>query len=198
MADEQVMSAETMSFIKTIDKQIGEKYLVSLQDVITDPDTVARKPNAKEILAGMKTDANAYFDSLLKNLEDEAKRFNAELESVSALYIQISEHIKAKAQSSNVPVIKPVSVERDASKEETIIVSTDDTAIELLISKLIGASTYVADTSTTYKTYTIGSWLFSGSKNYNLGLNPPSSVILNIEASRDEINFRIDGVAARF
>ncbi|MDE1827772.1 MAG: hypothetical protein KGH65_01275 [Candidatus Micrarchaeota archaeon] len=198
MSEEQGISAETMSFVKTIDKQIGEKYLLGLQDVITDPDVVAKKPNAKEILAGMKADTNAYFDSLLKNLEDESKRFNAELEGVSALYKQISEHIQAKAQSANVPVIKPVSVEREISKEETIVVSTDDTAIELLLARLIGASTYIADLSTSYKTYTIGSWLFSGSKNYNLSLNPPSSVILNIEASRDEINFRIDGIAARF
>ncbi|MDE1845742.1 MAG: hypothetical protein KGH53_00445 [Candidatus Micrarchaeota archaeon] len=197
MAEDTGISSETSSFIKTIDKQLGDKYVVSLQEIVADQNALARKQNAKEIVSNMKGDVNSYFDSLLKNLEDEERRFTAELQSASTLYAQINDHIKAKAQSMNVPMIKPVSVERNEEGEETIIISAEDTAVELLVGRLIGSCTYVADLSTTYKTYTIGSWLFSGEKNYNLSINPPSSVILNIEESRDEINFRLDSIQGR-
>ncbi|HVA82616.1 MAG TPA: hypothetical protein VNF06_00430 [Candidatus Aquilonibacter sp.] len=197
MAEESGISPETSSFIRTIDKQLGEKYLVSLQEIVADSTSLSRKPNAKEILGNLKGDVNSYFDSLLKNLEDEERRFNLELQNANELYSKINDHIKAKAQAMNVPMIKPISVERDTENEETIVISTEDTAIELLIGRLIGSCTYIADISTTYKTFTIGSWLFSGSKNYAVSVNPPSSVILNIESSREEINFRLDSIQAR-
>lgn len=197
MADDNTLSAETMNFVKTIDKQLGEKYVVSLQDVLSDSSSISRKGNAKDSIGNLKADVNAYFDSLLKNLEDEEKRFNSELEAASELYKKVSDFISSKCQTMGVPLIRPVAVERDQDKEETIVISVEDTAIELLISRLISNSTYIADTSTTYKTYNIGSWLFSGDKNYNINVNPPSSIILNIEASRDEINFRLDSIQGR-
>lgn len=197
MAEEEALSAETMSFVKTIDKQLGDKYIITLEDVLSDASALKRKGNPKEAIGNLKGDVNSYFESLLKSLEEEEKRFTQELESANELYRKISEFILAKTQAMSIPLVKPISVERDEEKEETIVIAVDDTSVDLLITRLISNSTYIADTSTTYKNYKIGSWLFSGPKNYNITVNPPSSIILNIESSRDDINSRLDEIMGR-
>ena len=49
--------------------------------------------------------------------------------------------------------------------------------------------------STQYKEHTIGSWLFSGAKNYILTINTPPNPILTIENSRALIENTLDALS---
>jgi hypothetical protein len=102
--------------------------------------------------------------------------------------------IKNKASFASIPFIRPGSIDRDVEKEEDIIILTYDNSVDSLITRLVGVVHYVADLSTQYKDYNLGSWLFSGNKNYTLTINPPSSILFNIEVSKNEINFKLDSV----
>jgi hypothetical protein len=194
MANDVDLSQEALGFVKIIDKKIGAKYGVSLQAVLSDPSVLAKSGDARTIVENLRNEVNNYLDSVLTKMEDEQKKFNNDLENANMLYKKLNEQIRTKAANADVPFIKPISVDRDESKDENIVVAQYEVAVELLVDKLLSVSNYVADVSTDYNNYMIGTWLFSGQKNHVLSVNPPSSAILNIEASRDEISLALDDV----
>ena len=188
------MDADTAAFLREIDKRYADKYTLSVRDAILSPEAVVKLSNPQQTLSQMKDDVNAYFDSLLGGMQDEQQKFNVELENATNLYSKISEMIKEKATAASLPLINPITIERNEQLEETIVISHTDSSIEPLIHKLVNISNYVADTSTKYKEYTIGSWLFSGQKVYTLAINPPASIILGMETAKNEIILRLDSV----
>ena len=85
-------------------------------------------------------------------------------------------------------------LERDETNDETRIISAYNDSIGELFDKILEKSNFIADLSTDYHEYKIGSWLFSGQKNYVLTINQPSSVVLSVENSRDEILALLDSI----
>jgi len=97
-----------------------------------------------------------------------------------------------------VPYIKPKSIERKEEADENVIIDKYEPGMESLIGKLLSNAVYVADVSVPYKNYILGSWLFSGQKNYLLSLDTPTSLVLNIETSRDVISYLLDTISGVF
>ncbi|MDE1761735.1 MAG: hypothetical protein KGH59_03400 [Candidatus Micrarchaeota archaeon] len=189
------LSDNAQDFVEEIDRKIVGKYEFSLQEILADPKAIATKPNPEASVAGIKKEVNQYFDEILADYGDEQKEFTKQLQAANSLSSAINDAIKSKFAGKGIPIISPVTVDRDTTKEETIIVSAYDQSVESLIIKLASISNFVADTSTKYNNYTIGSWFFSGEKSYTLAVNPPISVVLNIESARAEINERLDAIS---
>lgn len=193
MADDEFkLSQSSESLAREIDEKIGNKYGISLLEILTNPEVISTRENSKEVLDSLKNEVDDYFNSILENLGDEQKEFESQLKSITAETERVNKLLSEKAATSKTPFMTVNSIERDLDKEETLVVNRYEDSTDKLVDKLMGVSYYVADVSTAYKEYSMGSWLFSGNKNYVLSLTPPDSVILELESSREEISSRLD------
>jgi hypothetical protein len=101
---------------------------------------------------------------------------------------QLSQNITSQARQNNTPVIRPVTMERDATREERLYIDAFDNSVISLVQRLVASSMLVADLGAAYKEYKIGSWLFSGNKNYLLSVYMPDNTLLSLETSRAELD----------
>ncbi len=174
--------------ITGIDKQFGSKYKFSLRALLTDPSKYAMQPNVQITIANMKEDVDKYLDGKAAALTAEQKDLEDQAAKADSVTGQLTRSITMNAKQSNVPVIKPLTVNRDPTKEKTIYIDSVDGSVNALVEKLVASSLMVADLSTTYKDYKFGSWLFSGNKDYVLNVFVPDSPYLMLESSRIEID----------
>lgn len=184
----ELWSDYTDMLINGIDKQVGSKYKFSLRALLTDPTKYAAQQNVQMAIDNMKEDVDNYIDGRVKALADEQRSLDDAASKADSITGQLGRSISLQAKQNNVPMIKPVTVDRDTAREETIYIDAVDNGVASLVQKLVSSSMLVADLSVSYKNYTVGSWLFSGSKNYVLSVYMPDSTLLALEASRSEIN----------
>lgn len=189
---------QTDRFINELDERISDKYGISFRDLILNPNKFATKKDMPLTFQNIRKDVDAYFDDLMDSFKDEKAKLDSELESLTAQYHEIDATITNKAALARVPYIKPKSIERKEEADENVIIDKYEPGMESLIGKLLSNAVYVADVSVPYKNYTLGSWLFSGQKNYLLSLDTPTSIVLNIETSRDVISYLLDTISGVF
>ena len=67
-----------------------------------------------------------------------------------------------------------------------------------LLAKLSANSSFIADFSTTYKTYNLGQWLFDGQKNFLISVAMEPNPYMDLDSAKDEINMIMDGVEGYF
>jgi len=183
----EMWSDYTDMLIAEIDKSIGSKYKFSLKALLTDPSKYMSQQNIQVTIANMKEDVDSYFSEKAKGMVEEQRSLEDAASKADSMTGQLGRSIVTQARQGNVPVIKPVAVERDLTKEMTIYINAIDNDILSLIQKLMLSTVLVADLSTSYNNYRIGSWLFSGNKNYRLNVFMPDSPLLMLEASKAEI-----------
>jgi hypothetical protein len=197
MAKQAPWDEQTDMFIADLDTTISKKYNLTLRSLLMNPDKYLNKKGIIDTVNTMKKDIDNYFSELLEGMEDEQHKLETEMEGASAQYTQIDSIISNKSSISRVPYVKPLFISRNTNGEEVIVVEQYTEDLDALIGKLVNGSSYVADISATYKQYHLGSWLFSGAKNYVLTLNPPVSPVLAIENGRITIDSILDDLVNR-
>lgn len=193
MADgDSPFSAQTSTVIAEIEKANRGKYEFSITGVLEG--TI----KATQQQVKMTRDAvDAYFSDAKRSLAGEQARFEADLQKADAEYRKMDDVIRNKAVTARVPYLKPVFVDADAQGQEEITIDSYGSAVDLLITKLIGVSNYVADTSGSYDKYTLGSWVFSGQKAYAITITPPSSPLVALDRSQNEIDAALDSLSSK-
>jgi hypothetical protein len=186
MAD--LWSDYTDMLIAGIDKQFSSKYKFSLRALLTDPTKYASQQNVQVTIDNMKEEADKYLDDRVTALGAEQKDFDDAAAKADSISGQLARSITMNAKQNNVPVITPVAVDRDMTREKRVYIDTIDSSVTMLIEKLAASSMLIANLSTTYKEYTFGSWLFSGNKDYVVSVFVPDSSLLMLEASRIELD----------
>ncbi|MDE1851321.1 MAG: hypothetical protein KGH69_01360 [Candidatus Micrarchaeota archaeon] len=193
MADgNPAFSEQTRTVIGEIERENKGKYEFSISGII-EGSTKATQQQVKMV----RDAVDAYFSDAKKSLVGEQARFETELQKADAEYRKMDEVIRNKAVTARVPYIKPTFVDADSQGQEEITIEGYSGAIDLLITKLVSVSNYVADTSGIYDKYTLGSWVFSGQKAYVLTITPPSSPIVAIERSQREIDAALDSLSSK-
>ena len=186
---------DTDGFISDLDDIVSKKYGMTLRSLLLNSAKYTGRLDAGATIDGAKEEVRAYFDSLLEGLKDEQAKLHSELEIANSQYISVDSVVTDKAAAARIPYIKPMYVSRQRESEEVVFIERYDESLEPFVGKLVAASNYVADVSAVYKTYHLGSWLFSGAKNHVLTINPPTSPILTIESSRDTVNDMLDALS---
>ncbi len=194
MPKELPWDEDTDGFISDLDDIVSKKYGVTLRSLLLNPAKYTARQGAEKLVNGAKEEVSAYFGSLLDGMKDEQARLQSDMETADSQYIAVNSVITDKAAAARIPYIKPMYVSRDRESEESVLIERYDESLEPFIGKLVSASNYIADVSAVYKKYHLGSWLFSGSKNHVLTLNPPASPILTIDAGMDAISGMLAGI----
>ena len=190
-------SDETDQFISNIDRQIVQTYGVSLREVLLYPEKFANTKDINKKLDDMKKDIDAYFDKMREGMKDQEDEFEKALEFADAQFTKIDGIVATKASLSRVPYMKPVYVDSDSSKSEEIFIDQYNNGLDALLTKLVNISNYIANVSNTYKKYTLGSWLFSGQRNYIITVSTPNSPVLMIDRLNNEIGNLVDSAYDR-
>ena len=196
-ADNIPWDNETDQFITNIDGQVVQSYGISLRELLLNPERFANTKDISKKINDIKAAVDGYFGKLRDGMKEEQERFEQALEFADAQYAKIDGIISTKASLSRVPYIKPSFIDSDPTIKEEIFVDQYSNSLDALIGKMINISNYVADISTTYKKYTIGSWLFSGQKPYIITINTPPSAIMVIDRINSEIGDELDSVYER-
>ncbi|MDE1868797.1 MAG: hypothetical protein KGH60_02415 [Candidatus Micrarchaeota archaeon] len=191
----ELWSDYTDMLISGMDRQMNTKFKVSLRDLLTDPSRYASQQNIQITVGNIKEEVNRQIDARIAAMGDAAKALEDAAAKADSLTGQISQSINVQARQNRVPVIKPVAVDRDVTREERIYVDSANADVSSLIEKLVSTSTLVADTTTAYKNYRIGEWLFSGQKNYVMRVYLPRNGVVSLEASRGELTTLLDAAA---
>ena len=173
--------------IKNVDKQISTKYKFTLRSLLTDPSKYVSQPNIQMTIENLKEEVDNYINGKAKDMAAEKKAFEDATMRSDALTGQLSQSIAMQARQNNVPVIKPVTVDRDTDEDVRIYVDSAENGILSLVQKLASSSMLIADFTAAYGNYKVGEWLFSGNRNYVISVYLPSNSYLLLQSSRDEI-----------
>jgi archaellum component FlaC len=191
----EILSDYTQSLVKDMDKEAGTRFSLSISEAINNLDKYATRPNIGVTISNMKEYANKYIDNALGSVSKEAKDMEDDLSRADSITRQLTQNISMQAKQHEVPIIKPFNVARDISKEETIeIDSIDDQTIKLM-ERLALRSDMIADFSYKFKEKAVGSWLFSGAKNYVVNVHVPQNEAMNLELAREELNGVFDAAS---
>jgi len=188
---------QTDSFIRDIDTSVTAKRNISLRTLLLEPQKYAGTANLTATIKEVKLDVDAYFTELLSNLAQEEQELTSDMEKADSIYTQVNQTINNRAGIGRVPFLKPQDVDFGSTNPETIYIGQYSGQLDALITKLINTSTYICDLSTTYRKYTIGNWLFSGSRSFVLAVQAPESPVISIENARDQINTLIEEASIR-
>ncbi|MCL4364931.1 MAG: hypothetical protein M1569_00435 [Candidatus Marsarchaeota archaeon] len=198
MAENAPWSDEIDPFVTDLDNAIGDKFGVRLKKLLSSPAEYADLKDISTKIKNMRAEADKYFDDLVAGLSLEQGEFTRELTDADALYNKIEQLLSSRAAIAKVPYIRPADMDLSLTSPEVIYVNSYNNGLEALIMKFINSSNYVANISSTYKKYNIGSWFFSGSKGHIISVKPPQSILVSIDNARDEISGLIDDIADIF
>ncbi len=197
MARDVPWDAQTDSFVSDLNSVLSKKYGVNFRAMLMNPGAYAGKKDAQASVDKLRGDVDAYFSKLLDGLKEEQGKLAAALEKSTAQYKQVDSMIVSKSSSLRVPYVKPLFINRNPDNEETIVLEQYDSDMDSFIGKLVSISSYVANISASYKQYYLGSWLFSGAKNYIVTMNPPLSPVLAVENGSAIVNGILDSISRR-
>jgi hypothetical protein len=197
MARDVPWDAQTDSFVSDLNSVLSKKYSVNFRAMLMNPGAYAGKKDAQAAVDKLRGDVDAYFSKLLDGLKEEQGKLSTALEKSTAQYKQVDLMIMSKSSALRVPYVKPLFINRNPDNEETIVLEQYDSDMDSFIGKLVSISSYVANISASYKQYYLGSWLFSGAKNYIVTMNPPLSPVLAVENGSAIVNGILDSVSRR-
>ncbi|MEM3199526.1 MAG: hypothetical protein QXD11_02145 [Candidatus Micrarchaeaceae archaeon] len=186
MAD-AVWSSYTEYLITAIDMKIGSKYGVSIRELLNNPAKFASNKGILDTINSIKDDVQEYVKSKIDSKEDEKEALETSLQKADDLTGQFRQAIKDQAEKVGVAIITPDSISRDESKDEIIFTNDASPASLAMVQKLVSMTLFIADLTTTYKNYSIGSWLFSGYKNYVVNVALPQNEVMLLDTSKNEL-----------
>ncbi len=178
--------------LTNIDRKVATKYKVALKKLLENPSKFASAPNIQTTIKNLGSEVDGYIDNAIAGMPDVKKALTDNVLKADAVTKQLAQSISMQAKQHKVPMVKPVSINRDETHEETISVDDAGPDVLAMVERLIGESVLVADFSYGYQNSTIGSWLFSGHKNYLLNVFLPDNDVAMLEASRTEIHTLLD------
>ena len=181
--------------IKGLDKQIRTKYGFLLSDLLTSPSEYAQTENVLMKISNVKEEVNSNIDSILGGMPQEVKKAEDSFAKANAITERLSQTISVEAKKNNVPLITSAYLQRKEDSDEIIYVDTIDGWPESLVEKFASLSDYIADMTTMHGKHRIGSWIFSGRKQYVLNVRLESSPVLAIEDARADILSLLDDAA---
>ena len=193
MAD--LWNDSTDMLLNDVDGFIFDSYKVHIKELLSNPYRFVEDTNILDKIDKIKADVDDYIDTLLKTLVDERRDFENKAAAANALTNQLSQMISLAAKQKNIPVIKPTLFFIDQTKLDIIYIEKSDQNITALINKILPITTYISDTSVTYKGYSFGDWTFAtdSSKNYEIRVNIPSNMVFQLEQSRDTVDGLLTG-----
>lgn len=181
--------------IKDLDNLIGAKYKITLRGLLTDPTKYASTPNIQMTIDNMKEEVEAFFDLRAKDLADEKKDFDDGKMRADAVTGQLSQNISMQAKQNNVPIIKPVMIDRDVDREERLYFDSFDNSVSALIGKLVSGAVLIADSTVDYGDYKVGEWVFGGVKDYVIQVYSPTNAYSILQDSRTELLGLLDSAS---
>lgn len=197
-ANDVPWSENTNDLVESLAPVINDKYGIALKDILINPAFYVSKKDIETTFSGIRDEVDDYVETAMKGLEDEKKNFEKDGLKCDAVSKQLAQSITMLAKQNNIPVIKPVSIDRNVDNEEVIYVNNIDSGLTALMTKLASASSFIADFSTTYKTYSLGQWLFDGHKNYVINVSLEQNSYMDLDQARDELKVIMDGIDAYF
>ncbi len=187
-----ILSDDSLRYLSEIKPVIRKKYNIDVEELLKEPANYADNPGMADKIRSIGKDVDAFFDQRINEMGSEAAELKNALGIVDADTKKITQAITTKASIAQVPFVKPLFV--DAHEHEEIIIEGYDASVDQFVTRMINISDYIAELSTVYKDYTIGSWLFSGRSKYLLSISPPASEIMVMDRSRDEIKGLLESI----
>jgi uncharacterized protein YllA (UPF0747 family) len=176
------------SLITEMDKKLGSKYKITIRELLANPGRFSKTANIRNTVSNLKEEVDNYIDDALSTMSAEQKALDDAAMKADSLTSQLAQNVSMQAKQYKIPIVKPVMIDRDMSKDETVYINTLDSGVLALVEKLCASSVYIADYGTNFGKYRIGEWLFSGQKNYVIRAYLPPSEVLSLQASKEELD----------
>ena len=186
------------NIITEVDKKTMGKYKIAIRELLSNPGKFSDSSNIVNTTKNLKEETDSYIDATLVTLKSEQQELEDAAMKADSLSSQLSQNINMQSKQYKVPVIKPIMINRDLTREETIYFDSVDSGLISLVDKLCSSSTYIADYGVTFKKYRIGEWLFSGQKNYVIKAYLPPNEALSLQAAKEELDALFDAALSFF
>ena len=190
--------SQTDTFVREIGISVSKKYGINLRTLLLNPQEYEGTDGIEEKAKSIRADVNQYFEDILASLSKEEEDLTRNLEHADSIYTQVNQVINSRSGIGRIPFIKPADISLGDSRPEIIYIDQYNSQVDALLSKLVNVSNYICDISSTYRKYTMGTWIFSGSRSYMLAVSAPTSPIISVENSRDQISLMLDQVMLGF
>jgi len=193
----EIWSDYSGAIISDMDPMIKKKYGFALSDLLTNPKKFAGTEDIGIKIGNIKEEVDSYIDAQKQDALKKETNFSDMLERADSITGKIAQRISVIAKQNNVPSIKPVAIDRNTDNEEHIYVDSSDDSVMALVEKLAASSMVIADFTTDYNDHKLGEWYFSGHKNYTLTVYMPTSNIMLLDTSKEELDALL-GAASDF
>lgn len=193
----EIWSDYSGAIISDMDPMIKKKYGFALSDLLTNPKKFAGTEDIGIKIGNIKEEVDSYIDAQKQEALKKETNFSNMLERADSITGKIAQRISVIAKQNNVPSIKPVAIDRNTDNEEHIYVDSSDDSVMALVEKLAASSMVIADFTTDYNDHKLGEWYFSGHKNYTLTVYMPTSNIMLLDTSKEELDALL-GAASDF
>jgi len=193
----EIWSDYSGAIISDMDPMIKKKYGFALSDLLTNPKKFAGTEDIGIKIGNIKEEVDSYIDAQKQEALKKETNFSNMLERADSITGKIAQRISVIAKQNNVPSIKPVAIDRNTDNEEHIYVDSSDDSVMALVEKLAASSMVIADFTTDYNDRKLGEWYFSGHKNYTLTVYMPTSNIMLLDTSKEELDALL-GAASDF
>ena len=189
-----ILSDDSIRCAEQLRPVIRKNYGIDFEGLIKEPMNYADSPKIAEKIKSMEKDVDKFVDDRIAAMPEEKKALDNDLAVIDGDSKKIAQAITTKASIAQVPYVKPLFV--DSADREEILVEGYDASIDQLVTRMINISDYIADMSTEYAGYVIGSWLFSGRRKYVISISPPASEIMAMDRAREEIKGLLEEISS--
>ena len=127
MAD--LWSDYTDMLITQFDNAEGKNYKISVRDLLSNPLKYLSQEGISATIENMREDVTSFMDEGIRGAADKKVQFDESLQKCDALTAQLSQSIASRAKQNKIPLIKPVSIERNTTEE---VINIDEVGSDML------------------------------------------------------------------
>ncbi len=190
-----LLGEDSLEYVAQMKPLIRKSYGIDFEEFLRTPMNYADNPKIADKAKAMEKDVDAFIDQKIASKGEEKAALDSDLAVIDNDYKKINQLITTKASIAQVPYVRPLFI--DIGEKEEIVVEGYDAGMDQLVTRMINISDYIADMSSAYNNYTIGSWLFSGKTKYVISISPPQSDIMAMDRARQEIKALLESIYSK-
>ncbi len=190
-----LLGEDSLEYVAQMKPLIRKSYGIDFEEFLRTPMNYAYNPKIADKAKAMEKDVDAFIDQKIASKGEEKAALDSDLAVIDNDYKKINQLITTKASIAQVPYVRPLFI--DIGEKEEIVVEGYDAGMDQLVTRMINISDYIADMSSAYNNYTIGSWLFSGKTKYVISISPPQSDIMAMDRARQEIKALLESIYSK-
>ena len=181
------MDRFTQKMLNRLDGDVKKRFGLSLITIVEDPSAYMNQKGYAVKLSKITDHVDKETGLMLEMAKGSTRAFHESAAKADEITRLVGSYISSHARQSNVPILKPESVELTMVDKNRFYINIMNEPTQRFLEKLIDSSSFVVDMTKSYDNLRLGSWLFGTEKECIVSVHQPKNSLLLMRAGRAEI-----------